>query len=500
MLENNINCIGLSLTRKVKSVLEEKGIESQTFAQLFYQNPTEPYNEYIRRVRNNIRNKYVIVDELGMVTRTYIEKLYEIWKKEKFPVILIGDYRQLPPPETNGCRNNFELSILKEMCDYNLILLKHPYRCDEIIDEISNQIHDKGIAENKFSPIKEVLEYNLAYTNEMVAKINEKCFNEFKPETLDGLGLFKNCRIMFYDNWNGLSMQNEKYEINNSDTFRYYGFDCEFVYLKDDINDDIVKVVTKDFIKMFKKKIKLGYCSTIHKYQGSTISVPFNIYEVNKFDRKLCYTALTRATTYKNIHIDSWIEKFRKTIIDYEIIDITNKNTNHIYVLTHQKENKLNIYYVGQTNDSRERLKQHQANLDNGDCHYPVYQYMRENNITEIEMKIVRSCNKDEVDDLEKLYIKQYQKAGIKLYNYQLNCSPEEKYTMKESKNPQLIVNLKGSIYIGENYVRFRYTQDRKQKEIKRVYKSEEQKKILEEKIKNIQYHYSIYGVLPNDI
>ena len=500
MKKNNIDCLGLALTRKVKTVLESKGIESTTFASLFTQHTTEEYTDYIRRIRNNIRNKYVVIDELGMVTRNYIEKLYEIWRKEKFPIILIGDYRQLPPPENNGSRNNFDLLILKQMCNYKMITLKHPYRCDLIIDEVSNKIHDTGIAENKFQKINEILEYNLAYTNNKVDEINKKCFEYFSEgKILDNLGLFPDCRIMSYCNYNASSINNEPYEINNSDTFRYKKNDNNYVYLTDDsFPETTIKIDVKEFKKLLlSKHFKLGYCSTIHKYQGSTISVPFNIYEVNKFDRKLAYTALTRATLHSNIHVDSWSENFRKTIINYETIDLTNTKSNFIYVLYHHivkfGKQTLQIYYVGKTNNPTERLKQHQENIYKEN--YPVYIYMRENNIKNVEMSIVCSCSKEDVDDKEKLFIKQYTNAGVKLYNYQLNQNKQtEEYKLKQAKNPEIKVVPKGSIYIGENYIRFRYTQDKKQKEIKRAFKTEEEKKILEEKIKEIQKHYSIYG------
>ena len=46
----------------------------------------------------------------------------------------------------------------------------------------------------------------------------------------------------------------------------------------------------------FRESFVPAFCVTVYKYQGRTISTPYNIYDVEKMDKKQLYTALSRTT------------------------------------------------------------------------------------------------------------------------------------------------------------------------------------------------------------
>ena len=48
-----------------------------------------------------------------------------------------------------------------------------------------------------------------------------------------------------------------------------------------------------------------AFCCTVYKYQGADISEPYNIYNVNRMDKKQLYTAPSRITKFEYIHLNT---------------------------------------------------------------------------------------------------------------------------------------------------------------------------------------------------
>ena len=48
-----------------------------------------------------------------------------------------------------------------------------------------------------------------------------------------------------------------------------------------------------------------AFCCTVYKYQGAEIDEHYNIYNVNRMDKKQLYTALSRTTKLEYIHLDT---------------------------------------------------------------------------------------------------------------------------------------------------------------------------------------------------
>ena len=60
-------------------------------------------------------------------------------------------------------------------------------------------------------------------------------------------------------------------------------------------------------IEEFRKNFYLNYCCTTHKMQGETLYEDFTIYDWDKMDTKLKYTALSRAKKPEQIYISNLV-------------------------------------------------------------------------------------------------------------------------------------------------------------------------------------------------
>ena len=56
-------------------------------------------------------------------------------------------------------------------------------------------------------------------------------------------------------------------------------------------------------IKDFQRLFYVAYCITVHKSQGETYNEPYTIHEFERFDGRLKYVALSRATDFRLINI-----------------------------------------------------------------------------------------------------------------------------------------------------------------------------------------------------
>ena len=54
----------------------------------------------------------------------------------------------------------------------------------------------------------------------------------------------------------------------------------------------------------FPKSFIPSFCLTVYKYQGDKIICDYNIYDINRTDKKHFYTALSRTTKFNHIHLD----------------------------------------------------------------------------------------------------------------------------------------------------------------------------------------------------
>lgn len=497
-LMKHVKCIGLTLSHQARIQLTKSGINnSLTFASFFATNPSEGYNKYVDRILNKLSAiDYIVVDELSMVSSMFMNELYMFWKKKQFNVIMLGDYHQLCPPE-NGSRNNFNTTVVKEMCQYRVIELLHNYRSDERLDKIAEDAYNGSRIEIcPFKTAHTLKRINICYTNARRKAVNDACLATFCKER-DELGFGEGVPF--------IARLNEG-NINNGDRYLYKKYSNGFVHLVSSFDNNSTLDLKKE---VFKKIFDLAYCTTVHCAQGATINEEYTIHELKRFDRRLAYTAFTRATKLENIYIDgSWPEIFHESEDENSTIDITQKDKEmSIYTLGIRAFTKSNtsitrkVFYIGQTNNTENRFAQHLECARDVNNHTQVYEFMRTINTDDIDMQIVATCHKDNSDEFEYNVINYYLEHGCDLKNVQHAMAPRAKLRIPQpSEKPICEVKLKGWIKdkTDRNTFEFRYTKDGKTFSIRRKYdktNTENKSKVYNEMLE-IQRKYSVEGIL----
>ena len=113
---------------------------------------------------------------------------------------------------------------------------------------------------------------------------------------------------------------------------------------------------------MFAESFIASFCVTVYKYQGADINENYNIYDVNKMDKKQLYTALSRTTKLEYIHLTNKELNNKYFNRKQPTIELINSKFNSLY--KNGKIYKITInndrIYIGSTCDKLEtRLRWH---------------------------------------------------------------------------------------------------------------------------------------------
>jgi len=162
---------------------------------------------------------------------------------------------------------------------------------------------NKSTFGNKFT------DRHIAYTNEKRKQINKQMMDIFvkrrkqKPLELPGLKYDKNSQDMRL--LPGMPViarvNNKSFDICNNQLFTIKKITAEKISI---LGDD--QYIETDFLikdNVFQKLFYPAFCITVHKSQGATFDHPYSIHEYEKFDERLKYVALSRATDINMINI-----------------------------------------------------------------------------------------------------------------------------------------------------------------------------------------------------
>ena len=277
-----------------------------------------------------------------------------------------------------------------------------------------------GKVSKYFQPVDRKFYKNICYLNSTRKKVNADRCNQFtkgkRYETVD----FK------YDN------EKETYKvcqdlpvlatknIKEKNIFNTMEFKIE------EIEGNKFKVNSEWFDeKAFSESFIPAFCVTVYKYQGSDIDEPYNIYDVNRMDKKQLYTALSRTTKIKYIHLSNKEVKNKYFNRRQPTLEVVNSKFNSlykngkIYKVTFENEN----IYIGSTcEELKTRLKWHLSNNKS-----QVFKLKNEN--PKIEL-IINAPSKDKksLEKVENGYIQEYaEKYGNKLINIKSNPNIKSK-------------------------------------------------------------------------
>ena len=307
-----------------KALIKLAALEPRTVASLFPNNLS-----FDSHIELNKKWDYIIVDEWSMLDLNFMHRFYAL-SCIGVPIIFIGDSDNQITGVNNdqilfehhaffddmiNRRNRFRLMPhdKSRTTDARLLMLLTELRDTRQIPDWFREAMEKR---------KDVdTEFNIAYTNSTCARINKQ---------------YKRPRYFITNKTTSAYKNNEIIERKKN---VYYSLDTG---LKVSVDED---------------DLELGHCITIHRCQGSDLSIPYTIYgSRGKLEYRLFYTAVSRATSFDLIHCSPDIKLYEKP---YEITKckcITKKeSTGYVYCLVRDDK----IFYIGSTTNRKQRKKQH---------------------------------------------------------------------------------------------------------------------------------------------
>ena len=306
------NCIVLAPTNKSALNIKGKTIHS------YFSINQEGEIRLDRLIRKLKKKSIIIIDEYSMVNSDLWGHIYQIKRNSKCRFLICGDNNQLPSIENDGTEHEYtDHPTIKYICDNNMVNYKltEKSRYDREMFNFLENIIDGYIpnfkCESKRTIDDLIKSNNICYSNKKRKEIN-KIVNEYhknKQEHLfinyidDETNVKNRCKYRqptyIYKNLPVCSFKTNK-EVNTSknETYIITDYTDKIIQFKNDLNKIVEIPVSK-----FHDNFIMAYCLTTHKAQGDTLKGIVNIHEIDlmKYNKKLLYTALSRATDLSNL-------------------------------------------------------------------------------------------------------------------------------------------------------------------------------------------------------
>jgi len=231
-------------------------VKGQTLHTLFNLQSTKKFNY--------LQDKTVWIDEISMIPRWIWAYILEAYLNLNTTFIFSGDFNQTSPVGEQPLR---VIPFLGEV-----ITLSIDHRnCNEIIKLREDILNNEKI-EVEYSKTEYPLT-NIAFTNSKVAEINAAVVLQ-----------------------NGIEWGSVGSKVIAKETIKSFGIVKNKNYLIEE--GSTILGIPFDTIS---NKFEWGYCNTIHKSQGDTITDVLGIHEFSGMSKEIKYTAITRACIYSNI-------------------------------------------------------------------------------------------------------------------------------------------------------------------------------------------------------
>lgn len=269
----------------------------------------------------------ICFDEVYLMPPSYLKRVDKfIHNHPNIKFLATGDLNQIDPIGYEGSNEYHDTCI--NYVFPNQITLKINKRVKteeerELLTKLKQDIFSnkdimKVFRKYKFDIIKSMGELkttkNLCYFNKNVDKVNrhmhKKATKPKKTIMIDGIEYYKGLEIICRDHYKaGKGMR----------------FFVNYTYIIKDINKKTFTICDEFDGKTYHniniklmKHFKLGYAHTVHSCQGLSIDEPMTIFDTNTVysDKKIIWTAITRATDLNNITIFEHSEQ-EKTSLYY---------------------------------------------------------------------------------------------------------------------------------------------------------------------------------------
>ena len=299
---------------------------------------------------------------------------------------------------------------------------------------------------------------NICYLNKTRIEVNTTCCDKFvegkKYETVKfkyngGTEVYKVCRGMsVFATTNIKNM-----EMYNTMEFTIDGIQDSVDESKKPVKHFLIKGYWFE-LKEFAQSFIPGFCVTVHKYQGAEINEHYNIYDVNRMDKKQLYTALSRTTKLEYLHLNNKVNN-KYSVRRQPNLELINAKFNSLY--RNGKIYRVRFdngkIYIGSTCENLElRLAWHLANPGS-----QVYKYKNQNPKIELIVN-APSYDKKHLEKSENEHISENADIyGDKLINKKNNPNMKQKkyeYKVEIENQQQLeerIAKLDGKLKIKDD-------------------------------------------------
>jgi hypothetical protein len=244
---------------------------------------------------------YIIIDEVSMVKEIFFKVFTTIkMVKPSINFIIAGDVRQIPPPCDRVIFDYKDALVFQELCDNNRVEMTECRRSDKELFNLSLDVDNIDVSNLG----TKVYNLSIAFTNKKRIEINAEYMKRYAKVAkwtlqVPKLSWDKNSQDMqLYEGLPLIARINARsHNIANNETFKIIGKINDNIKVSDGESEKVIPL--KDIPKYFHP----AYCLTVHRSQGSTFNQNFTIFEWNRMDTRLKYTALTRATKKEYVNI-----------------------------------------------------------------------------------------------------------------------------------------------------------------------------------------------------
>ena len=253
-----------------------------------------------------LRKKTVFIEEYSMVPNKWMTMIYKAFVKYNIEVNLFGDPNQCEPVESEShlIYNYNDSESVKQMCPGRKTLpyIEASCRYDRETNKMLSTLLKHGKLSAHFEPIGKYYK-NICYKNTTRKAVNESCCERFvKGKSYETVMFRYNGGRESYKVCEGMPLLATQ-NIKVDGVFNTMEFKLEDIRRKSELE---FKVNGKWYnISVFASSFIPAFCVTVYKYQGADIDENYNIHDVGMMDKKQLYTALSRTTKLKYIHLNN---------------------------------------------------------------------------------------------------------------------------------------------------------------------------------------------------
>ena len=248
---------------------------------------------------------WIIVDEISMVSKMLWSRLTFLKQLTGIKFVLLGDLRQCSPVEDEKVAHYFDHSAVKYLAKGVRCELTKAHRYDmELWDELENVWEGRAVDVSKYRPTGTTTR-NICFFNETRVRVNKQLMEAHKTDD----ALFLPCVAGDDDTQDtyvyvGLPIlsrvtMSDGDTIANNEMFVVQSMTTETITCKSTIRENVFECDVGKFMGTFVP----AYCCTTHKSQGDTISEAFTIWDWKAMDKRLRYTAMSRAKSASQVTI-----------------------------------------------------------------------------------------------------------------------------------------------------------------------------------------------------